>query len=101
MSMGSAGAPKPLWAIRPCSAVSGRTAWVSNQPRRRTPKRARLHATPRAANSSPGLSGYPAAAVGTGYLLDRDLLRTEQSSELLDGGKALEPRGAREDVDVD
>src|SRR5438552_18555555 len=97
-SIGDAGVPNRPTASAVCSCVNGSIACASVQPRRRTPKKPRLHARARRANLHAARART--VSVGTWDLLHGDALRAEGSAQVIDRLEALEPRGAREDVDV-
>src|SRR5665213_3926316 len=92
-------APNSPMASAACPRVNGSRTCASVQFRRRRPKKPRLSATAVSANLL--ASGRAlAVAVGTGDLLQGNLLPAEGPSQVLDGFEALEPCRAGEDVDV-
>src|SRR5687767_5133482 len=90
-STGKADVPKSPTATAPCSWVNGSRACVSIQGRRSRPKKQRLHATLRSANLTASVRAW-AVSVGTGDLLDSDILSAEGPAQLIDRCEALQPR---------
>src|SRR5579864_2241355 len=97
--MGNADVPNSPTATAACACVNGSTACASVQFRRSRPKKPRLHATPRSANLTASVRPR-AVSVGTGDLLQGDMLSAEGPAQLVDRFEALEPGRAGKDVDV-